>query len=201
MTSTDRELEQWTEMWHAPSSAEASATPEAIHRHVERRSRSLAVWLAGEMAVTACAVVVLLHRAVTNPDLFEKVSMGLLAFIVVSAMGLSLWNWRGVVRTSMSSTSGFLALSCDRLRRFRRAIRIGWGLLLGEVAVFVPWVWHQLYGGARVPSDAAERFGWGWLAGVTTIGVVLLVGLEVWARREDRTLKDLTKELEGEDVR
>jgi hypothetical protein len=58
-----------------------------------------------------------------------------------------------------------------------------------------------LYGGARVPSDAAERFGWGWLAGVTTIGVVLLVGLEVWARREDRTLKDLTKELEGEDVR
>jgi hypothetical protein len=200
MTSNNRELEQWMEMWHASSGAEAPVTPEAVRAHVERRSRSLAVWLAGEVAVSVCAAVFLLHRAVTHPDLFEKISMGLLAFIVVSAMGLSLWNWRGVVRASMSTTSGFVGLSCERLRRFRRAIRVGWGLLVGEVAVFVPWVWHQLYGGSRVSSDAAERFGWSWLAGVTMIGVVLLVGLEVWARREDRILNDLRKELEGDDV-
>jgi hypothetical protein len=200
MTSTDRELQQWMDAWHAPSGTDAPAAPEAIHGHVERRSRMLAIWLAGEVVVSVCAGVFLVHRAVTHPDPFEKVSMGLLAFIVVGAFGLSLWNWRGVVRASTSTTSGFVALSCERLRRFRHAITVGWGLLFAEVAVFVPWVWHQLYGGSRVPSNEAERFGWGWLAGVTMVGIVLLVGLDAWARREARTLDDLRKQLEGEDV-
>lgn len=201
MTSTDREWQQWMDAWHTPSGTGAPAAPEAIHGHVARRSRMLAIWLAGELVVSVCAGVFLIHRAVTHPDPFEKVSMGLLAFIVVGAFGLSLWNWRGVVRASTSTTSGFVVLSCERLRRFRRAITVGWGVLFGEVAVFVPWVWHRLYGASRVPSDAAERFGWGWLAGVTMVGVVLLVGLEAWARREDRILNDLRKELEEEGVR
>lgn len=201
MTSPDSELRQWMDLWHAPSGAGAPATPEAVHGHVEHRSRLLAVWLTGEVAVSVGAVVFLLHRAVTNPDPFEQVSMGLLACVVVSALWLSLWNWRGVVRASTSSTSGFLALSCERVRRFRRAIRIGWSLLLVEVAVFVPWVWHQLYGGSRVPSDSAERFGWGWLAGITMLGIVLLVGLDRWTRREAEILEGMRRELEGEEGR
>lgn len=142
-----------------------------------------------------------MYRVATDPDPVEKLAMGLLTIMAASALALSLWNWRGAIRASARTTSAFVALSLERSRRLRRAVTLGWGILLAELVVFVPWVWHRLYGGLRPPSADAERFGWGLLAGLTMLAVLLLAGLHAWARRDARIMGDLRKELEGEDVR
>lgn len=200
MTSTDREMQQWMDTWQAQAASEAPGAPEAIRRHVEHRSRLLSMWVGGEAILTVGIIAFLLHRVATDPDPAEKLAMGLLALITVSALALSLWNWRGAIRASARTTSAFVALSLERSRRLRRAVNMGWGILLAELVVFVPWVWHRLYGGSQPPSADAERFGWGLLAGLTMLALLLLAGLHAWARREARIMDDLRNELEGEDL-
>jgi hypothetical protein len=192
-TSPDRELQQWIETWQADE--EAPAAPEAIRRHVARRSAMLAATVTGEVLLGAGMLAFLLHRVVTQPDPVEKVAMGLLALIALAAGGFSLWNWRGAIRSTAGTTAAFLALSADRSRRLRRAIRVGWAILAAEIAVFVPWVSHRLYGGAGSPSAGAEWFAWSFLASLTALAVALLTGLHAWARREARILDDLRREL------
>jgi hypothetical protein len=79
----------------------------------------------------------------------------------------------------------------------RRAIRFGWGILVCEVVVFVPWIWRQLYAGPQPPSAGAEQFAWGLLLGLTTFALMLLVGLQRWISRESRILDGLRQELEN----
>ncbi|MGH8722274.1 MAG: hypothetical protein ACREU4_09835 [Burkholderiales bacterium] len=177
-----------------------AAAPDAIRRHVERRTLMLSVWVAAEVVLCAGMLAFLLHRAATDPDPVERLAMGLLALITAGAVAFSLWNWRGAIRASTSTTSAFVALSLERSRRLRRAIYMGWAILAAEVVVFVPWVWHRLYGGPLAPSVDAERFGWGLLAGLTTLAMVMLAGLHAWARREARILDELRKELEAEET-
>jgi hypothetical protein len=140
----------------------------------------------------------LLWRALIDPDPVGRLAMGLLALITVSALAFSWVNWRGAIRTSTGTTTAFLSLSLERLRRLRRGLYAGWSILAAEIAIFVPWIWHRLYAGAGPPSEAAERFAWGLLGGVTLLGVALLAGLHAWARREARMLDGLKREL-GED--
>lgn len=201
MTSTDREMQQWMDTWQAQAAGQAPGAPEAIRSHVERRSRLLSIWVGGEVILTVAIFAFLMHRVATDPDPVEKLAMGLLALIAASALALSLWNWRGAIRASARTTSAFVALSLERSRRLRRAVNLGWGILLAELVVFVPWMWHRLYGGSRPPSADAERLGWGLLAGLTMLALLLLAGLHAWSRRDARIMDDLRKELEGEDMR
>ncbi|HSC28191.1 MAG TPA: hypothetical protein VLD67_13010 [Vicinamibacterales bacterium] len=195
-TPTDHELQQWIDVWHADTGE--TAAPEAIRAHVRRRSILLRVWIATEIVLCLFLLGFVVHRAVTHPDLLEKLAMALLALIAASAGALSWWNWRGALRAAAETTAAFLALSAERSRRLRRAISIGWGILAAEILVFVPWVWYRLYGGLQPPSAAAERFGWGLLAGMTVLAVLFLAGLHAWARREARLLDELRREVEGE---
>jgi hypothetical protein len=196
-TAPDREMQQWMDAWQTDGEA---AAPDAIRRHVERRTLMLSVWVAGEIVLCAGMLAFLLHRAATDPDPVEKLAMGLLALITTGAVAFSLWNWRGSIRASTSTTSAFVALSLERSRRLRRAIYMGWGILAAEIVVLVPWVWHRLYDGPQAPSVDAERFGWGLLAGLTALAMVMLAGLHAWARREARILDELRKELEAEET-
>ena len=192
-TSPDRELQQWMDAWHADAGERTA--PDAIRAHVRRRTIQLAVWLAGEAAVCAIALALVAGAAMRLDDPLDRLAMALLALIATGALGLSWWNWGGTIRASATTTSEFVALSAERLRRLRRAIALGWGILGAEVLVLTPWVWHRLYGGITPPSADVERFGWGLLAALTSFAALLLGALQLWARREARRLEELRDEL------
>ena len=191
--SPDPELQEWTEAWQADRTP--LAAPEAIRRHVRRRSRWLAFWIGGELAIGLVFTTLLLRRVVTESDPWERVAMSMLAMIAIGATGLSWWNWRGTLRTSAQTTAAFLGLSLTRVHRLRRAVRVGWGVLLAEVAVFVPWIAHRHYSGPANTSIGEASFSWGLLGLLTLLGVALLAALDRSARREAAVLEALEADL------
>ena len=193
MTSSDRELDQWMDAWQADA-GERSA-PDVIRAHVRRRSLQLTLWLGGEIAVAGLAMSLVIGAALTSSDALDRLAMGLLSAIVLGALALSWWNWRGTLRASAMTTREFVQLSAERWRRLRRAIAIGWYLLGAELLVLAPWLWHRLYGGPTPPSVEAERFGWGLLLVLTTLAVLLLGALHAWARREGIRVAELERQV------
>ena len=197
MTSApDRELQQWLDVWQTAS--EPQTSPEAIRDYVARRSLMLSLWFGTEIVIGAVALVLLVNRALTETDPVETLAMGALAAIAGGSLLFSLWNWRKGLRASSVTTADFVALSIDRVRRMRRAIRFGWGILVCEVVVFVPWIWRQLYAGPQPPSAGAEHLAWGLLLGLTTFALMLLVGLQRWIDRESLILEGLHQEMGAE---
>lgn len=191
--SEQQQLAGWMRDWQA---ADAAAPPEeSIRAFVERRTRRLVLWAAIDGVIGAGFLAFLLHRVVTHPDPIEKLAMGLLAVITVGTVAFSVWNWRGVRRSASETTRAFVSLSIERARRLRRAIQAGWIVLASEVAVFVPWVSYRLYGRGDVPSRGEERFGWGFLAAMTSLAVVFLLAMSAKASRDERTLADLREEI------
>ena len=190
--ATDREWEQWLGAWQADS--EPSAAPAAIVDQVRRRGRTIAIWFAGEVAMGLAVAAFLVHRAVTHPDPIEKLAMGLLGLIAAGAIVASWLIWRDTLRASAETTAAYVALALKRSERVRRWIAAGWAILVAEVLVLTPWVWHRLYGGPVPPSAGAERFAWGWLAGLTVLAVSFLAALQVWARRDRTRLREMTEE-------
>jgi hypothetical protein len=180
--------------WQAP---EAPASPaERIREHVRRRGRMFTMWAAVEVVIGTVFLTFLGHRAVTHPDPIEKLAMGLLAAITAAAMAFGLWNWRGTLGSSAEDTRTFVALSAERSRRLARAVRAGWVLLAAQVAVFVPWVSHRLYGDGRPPSSEIELFAWGYLTVITALAVVFLLALQSWSRRDAAAFDEIRRELD-----
>lgn len=197
MTQTpDREVQQWMDAWQS-AVTEAAGPPEAIHRHVRRRTRLLWIWLAGEVVAVA-AVTPLLVRAALVGDAIERLAMALLALIAAGAIACSWWNWHGALRVWGETTAAFLELSRRRVERFARAVVIGWVVLAAEVLVFVPWIAYRLYGRRTPATQELQIFSWGLLAALTLLGAVALVGLSLWARRERRHLDELQREIADE---
>jgi hypothetical protein len=190
---SDRELEQWMRAWQSPADIPAAA-PEAIYRHVRRRSRLIRLWLVGEVAVLA-VVAPLIARGFAIGNALERVAMMLLALIGLAAIAFSWWNWRGTLRTSGASTAAFLALSRLRVDRLSRAVTAGWVVLVAEVLVFVPWIALRLYGGPAPVSATSVAFSWGLLAAMTLLGVAHLLRLARWARNERAQLDAIEGEL------
>ena len=198
MTSpSDRELQQWADTWQQQS--EPQTGPEAIRAYVGRRSRLLSIWVSIEIAFCVAALGFLLLCTMTGMDPVEQLTMGLLALIAAGSLLFSVWNWRNALRASADTTSAFLALSVDRVRRLRREIRFGWGILAAELLVLGPWIWYRLYGGQQPPTGDVERFAWGLLVGITALALLFLIGVQRWLFRETRILDELQREL-GSDL-
>jgi hypothetical protein len=194
MNATDRELQDWMEAWRGDP--ESLAPPEAIVRFVRRRDRVIAVWAAGEAVVGVVFLAFVLWRAVADPDPAGKLAMALLALVIIGAMAFAWWNWRGVLRAASGTTASYVALAIERSRSFRRGVRAGWIILIAEVTVFIPWIAHILYDGARAPTAAQERFAWGLLAGLSTLAAGCLVAVGRWVRRDREEIERLRSELE-----
>jgi hypothetical protein len=133
-------------------------------------------------------------------DLVERWAMALLAVITITAVSVGWWNWRGSLLASAKTTAEFVAVSAERLRRMRQAWRIGWIVLIAEVAVFTVWIWNMLYAGARDHTPFAERFSWGWLAFMSLAAVVFLLRTDRWIRRDEEKFAILKRELDGPDA-
>ena len=195
MTSSPDELEQWATAWQQQS--EPQTGPAAIRAHVGRRSVLLALWVTSEIALCVAVLGFLLLRTMMTLDPIEQVAMMVLALITAGSLMFSIWNWRHSLRASSDTTSAYVTLSIDRIRRLRRAIRFGWGLLAAELLVLGPWVWYGLYGGQHPPSDEAERFAWGLLIIMTTLALLFLIGIQRWLAREAGILEGLRRELDS----
>jgi hypothetical protein len=193
--ASDREWEQWLDAWR--TDAGTPAAPEAVVDAMRRRGRLIASWFAGEVAIGLGFAVLLVHRAVTHTDPVEKLAMGLLALIAAGAVVASWLTWRDTLRASAETTAAYVALSLKRSARVRRWIAAGWVILVSEVVVLAPWIWYRLYGGPEPPGAGVERFAWGWLAGVAALAAGFLASAGVWARRNERSVRNLAKELEG----
>jgi hypothetical protein len=186
--SSDRELQQWMQVWR--SGAEPQASAESIHRYVVRRRRLLRMWIAAELAIVAGGYALLLWAFMAASDPIDRAALAVLAMIVTGALVLSWWTWRGMLRTPGDTTAAWLAQALERTCRARRGVTAGWWLLAAELAVFIPWI------GFRLP---AELSAWGLLAAVTTFAVAFLLAVGRWVRRDAETLERIGRDLRDDE--
>lgn len=191
--NNDPELTAWTSDWQSGTEPESSA--DAIRQYAQGRSRFMWRWMLSELAVGVVALPVLAYLAWNAADAVERSAMGLLAAITVAAMSVGWWNWRGSLLASAHTTTEFVAVSAERLRRMRQAWRIGWIVLIAEVMVFSVWIWNMLYAGTRDHTPFAERFSWGWLAFMSLMAVAFLLRMHRWIQRDEQKFEELKREL------
>jgi hypothetical protein len=193
----DPELKEWASDWQA---GRDPATPEeAVRQYTKRRGNFLVAWMICEFVIGGIALPLLAYMGWSATNEVERLTMTALASLTFGLMWFGVWNWSGVVDSSALATTEFVALSVRRLQHMRQALQIGWVLLAAEVVLFSIWIWNLLYGGGRSHTEAAERFAWGWLAGVTTIAVVCLIAGGRWVARDTARLEVLRRELDVPD--
>lgn len=193
----DPELKAWTSDWQAGGNEEDSA--EAIRLYAQGRGRFMWTWILGEFAVGGVALPVLAYMGWMATEVVERWAMALLVVITITAMSVGWWNWRGSLLASARTTADYVSISAERLRRMRQAWRIGWIVLIAEVAVFSVWIWNQLYAGTGGPTPFAERFSWGWLAFMSLTAVAFLLRMDRWIKRDEEKFASLKRELEVSD--
>ncbi len=195
-SSPDRELKAWIDDWQAGTSERPAA--QQVRHYVQRRSRLLKIFLVTDTLIGVGFGVFLIHRALTQPDPYEKLAMGLLAAIAIGATTFGWINWQGAVTARGEDTATFMALAVSRARRMERSARAAWFVLGAQLAVFTPWVWHQV-SAARPgpPSIAAQVFSWGLLIVMASLAAAFVAALQRWSHREARIVAALQRELDA----
>lgn len=188
----DPELKAWASDWQA---GDAGDPGDAIRHYAQGRRSFMWAWVLSELTVGAIALPVLAYLGLMATDLVERWAMWLLTLVTVAAMGVGWWNWRGSLLASAKTTAEYVAVSTERLRRMRQAWRLGWGVLVAEVAVFSVWIWNMLYASAREHTLFAERFAWGWLVFMSLAAVGFLWWMDRLIRRDEEKFAELKREL------
>ena len=191
----DQDLKTWTADWQASPSDIESA--EQIRHYVGKRSRLLWSFAVADVVIGGIALPILVYLAVTTSSDVERMAMIGLASITIATVMFGWWNRRGVLRSSATTIADYVAISAERLRRMRTACRIGWVVLLGEVIVFVIWIWDRLYAEGRTAGAGEERFAWSWLVLFTLLAAAGLVKFGRWIDRDAERFESLRRELES----
>lgn len=192
----DLELKKWAADWQAAPPDIESA--ERIRHYVKRRGALLWWWFIIDFVVAGVALPILFYLGWMAEAAVERFAMLGLASITIATACFGWWNWRGVIRSSATSVSEYMAISAERLRRMRLAWRIGWLVLSAQVAVFTIWIWEKLYSG-RLPYNAgAERFAWSMLVGMTIAALFGLIIYGRWIRRDTKRFAALRREFEND---
>lgn len=195
-TQVDHELKAWMDDWRSEADAAPRTTPtEEIRKHVRRRQHQLIWWVACEVAICVGFLAFILHRALTQTDPVEKIAMGALGLVILTVMVFGAWNWRGAMTASAETTAAYLAIAIERSRRMQRSVRAGWAVLVGEVSVFVPWIWYQLHGDGSAPSVDRAAFAWAFLTFMVLLGVLLILLVQRGIREDVHRLEALRREL------
>lgn len=194
----DPNFDKWAQDWQAGIPKQhGDGSAERIRRYFRQRSGTMRSFMVADFAIGAVALPVLGYFAWIADNDIERASMSGLMAITVATIAFGSWNWRGVLKASATTTSDYVALSAERLRRLRLACRIAWVVMLAQVMVFTIWIWNRLYSGAAPPQAWAERFSWGWLAGFTVVAIVSLVWFGRWIARDARRFEALRRELDS----
>ena len=193
----DPELKAWTADWQAGS--QEQVPDDAIRLYARGRNGFMWAWALSELTVGGIALPVLAYRGWMTTDQVERWAMWLLTLVTAAAMSAGWWNWRGSLLASAKTTAEYVSVSAERLRRMRQAWRLGWLVLVAQVAVFVVWIWNKLYGQPGPHTAFAERFAWSWLAAMSLSAVVFLLWMDRWIRRDAEKFDALKREFEGPD--
>lgn len=190
----DPELKEWASDWQA---GHVQAAPgDAVRQYTRRRGRFLAAWMFSEFVIGGIGLPLLASIGWAATDSAERLAMTALVSATIGTMWFSAGSWSAAIDSSARTTTEFVVLSVRRLHHMRQAWQIGWGLLATEVIVFAIWSWNHFSGGGRSHTEAAERFAWGWLAGVTAIAVVFLIASGRGIARDAARFESLRRDLE-----
>ena len=183
MIQEDHELSAWMDDWQSEEPRSAT-DPAAILRQVKRRSLGLKLLTAGELLLAAGALLGLTAFALRHPDPMDIAVMASFCLLTLAALAFALWNRRGLWSPAAETTAAYLALARNRARRRQEALRVSWGLLAAETALFIPWIWHTLHAGAGKPSLLSYTLSYGYLTLVAGVMAAVISWLERWTRRE-----------------
>ncbi|HYE86907.1 MAG TPA: hypothetical protein VEA16_11165 [Vicinamibacterales bacterium] len=196
MTTADdqREFAQWAQQWQAAAPQDVS-TAEQIRHYVKRRGGLVWSFVVTDFVIGGIALPILLYFGVMTTSDVQRFAMFSLASMTVAAVGFGWWNWRGVLRASAASVSDHIAISAERIRRMRLALRVAWLLLAAEDIVFTVWIWNRLYSDGP-PAAGAALFTWTWLIGFSLVAVAGLVFFGRWLERDAARFEAMRQELE-----
>lgn len=190
----DQDLKEWAADWQAAPPDPESA--ERIRHYVKKRTGLIWWWVAADLVIGGIVLPILGYIGWMSESYIERMAMGTLASITVAAIAFGWWNWRGVLRSSATSITEYIAISAERIRRIRLAWRMAWLVLAAQVIVFSIWIWDMIYSGAKPHSPGAELFAWSWLGLWTVAAVVFLIVSGRWLRRDTARFEALRRELE-----
>jgi hypothetical protein len=197
MTSNnDLDLKQLADDWQSSPYDVESA--EQIRRYVSQRTGLLWSFAVADFVVGGVALPVLVYLGWVTKSGVERMAMMSLASITLAAVMFGWWNRRGVLRASATTIADYVAISVERLRRMRMALRSGWLLLAAEVTLFSIWIWDRLYSGPPQPTAGAERFAWTWLLMFTLAAIVGLLYFGRWISRDAARFAAVREELDSD---
>jgi hypothetical protein len=193
----DLELETWRRGWQA-----STVIPSDLSQRVERETRTMRRFVAGEVAVTlAFGGGSLVWAVLSRRTDVIVLAVGVWAFLAM-AWTISLLLRRGAWTPLGTTTTAFLELSILRCRRRRESIVAQAVLYLMILAFDLTWIYF-----ARTPASrphlltflTADSLLWVW-----AITVVLVI-VAVWQRhrldRELDTLMTLRQQIAGSRTR
>jgi hypothetical protein len=186
---------KWSQDWQAGAERD-SATEEQIRHYVAKRGGFIYSMVLGDFIVGAIALPVLLYIGVMSSNDLERFAMFGLAYVTVAAVCFGWWNWRSVLRASANSVSEYVAISNERIRRMRLALRVGWMVLVAQVVLYSIWIPNHMHPGNVPPSAGQLRFAWTWLAGFTGAAAIGLIYFSRWLDRDAARFERLRRDLE-----
>jgi hypothetical protein len=194
-TDEQRDFLEWSQDWQAGAERDV-ATEEQIRHYVAKRGSFIYSMVLTDFIIGGIALPILLYLGVYTTSDVERYSMLGLASITVGTVCFGWWNWRSVLRASATSVSEYIAISNERFRRMRLAVRVGWMVLVAQVVIYSIWIPSHVHSGGLPPSPGALRFAWTWLAGFAGAAAIGLIFFSRWLERDAARFESLQRELE-----
>lgn len=149
------ELEAWRASWRSVADDKPAAGFDLrleARRHERRLRTQYILGLGFAVALFAFAAYVL-QRNSTAETLAWAIVVWLTTFL---ATAFSIWNWRILWNAVAQSTAEYVSAYRARCMATLRAVRFGYGLLVCQLAITVPWLTWDHY-----RSGESGRFGAG----------------------------------------